>query len=312
MADLSYEYCNIQATYRHGSNDPYFILPRYDDISFVSICVPFGCNFDDIDNLVITANSMTIWRIPFSLIVQLSKVECTNKHKIIYLHDNLFFDGATVNYLDACIPIYKLQYSVIDVYLECKNKIVCSLCIKKVYRKCSMLCDHHVAKNNNAPDKITLRINQYDKHNFKNSCKWSIPNLSNSTGFFIECEKMSAISIIICNINAMTFDEDIVDIYVKKIHSYWTDKHSIALIESLSAILSRDIAKHIETFVDKSSLYWVPFTICKEWYDNVVTCDFIWPDNKFVEFNKEQSGTLYVLKKNALVIECGLCNFAFV
>ena len=232
------------------------------------------------------------------------------------MHDNLLFDGNNVNYPNncSCIPMYLLQCMYFDVYLECNNKIMCSLGIKKTFSKCKIAYNQSNVTTNNVKQNndILQRINQYDKYSFKNSNEWSIPDFSNSTGFFIECDKISAISIFCGSICVMSFDEDIVDIYVKKIHSSWTTLHSIALIESLSTTLSRDIAKYIETLVDKPSLYWLPFAICKEWYKSVITCDFNYTNNVFIMFGKEQSGTLYILKKNAFIIEYGCGNVAFI
>lgn len=243
----------------------------------------------------------TIWEIPFSLLIKLSKIIKDGDYNIIMFPKNIYSNVPSFNGFSSY-----LLYNHVCYKLTTKNNkhILYSTIHKHITIK-NDLKNQYMQDNKNKD--VTEIINNYDHIPFTHEKYVKIPNYkyTNTNGIFIRTNKKLNHIKMYCN-GFILFDycNEMINIAGNIIYQkYWTMQKQHALIQSLKNHIPMDtineIIKHVKDY--EEYFYWIPLSPYNKWsMADICNLNLSRMNNVTIEFDKAYDGDLYVMHQKML------------
>ena len=224
-----------------------------------------------IQSFSVIIGGTAIWKIPFNLIMKLSKVQkktnsdkSINKDSYIIMFPNSLFSD------DNSIKLIALQFHIVGIMVEANDSFNYKLMIKRQYLETE-------ARRTMAQISHEIIINQYKYWTFQNETRelYSIDPENISTGIFIESNLPIKKYILKLNgQNHSEYNRNMIQLYNCLVSKrQWTKAHSMTLNFILRKIIPTELINIIENHCKINEyLYWFPIRAGDSFNDKNTDC----------------------------------------
>ena len=287
-----------------------------DTVNIDTIIIPNSATLNNISMLEISSDYKTIWKVPFDLLMMLSRVSVRDDDTYIQINRNMLFMNGVEN---NDIPMRAMSY----------DKMRVTLVAGSTFEYRIMLLYKHYP--NDMRTKITydrhfMPINQYISNQLKglrtNLRYFTGQEIVMSPGLFVEVNsELLGLNIELDGNDLLNYDKYMIETYGTVIHRDigWSRRHSMALNYSLNSVLPNEIIDIIENNCRKNSkekyVYWVPFKPYRKWNSNDMSSTLCIDQYGSVMLNLTTRkygiiGNVHIVRANFLTVEKSFTSLA--
>jgi hypothetical protein len=264
---------------RYYNKDTIPKIIECDTIKFNQLLISNKIRLNEIHELCVNIGNYTIWKIPFCILLQLSKIMLLDDVYQISINEKLF--GITDNTLlldydikDSGIVFIAMQYSGLSIKLISKNNFDYKMTF--ITRKYETSLRISLAQRSHS---YTIsQICKFEKEITSQICRFEIASQIMIDGIIIVSRDHDLDSMIVSNNNFLLkiLDQDQIDYNIKgvahkiKINEFcWSKEHYLTVHDILKDIFPIEIIHKIcELCFDNNymgNLYWTPFMGFHDW-----------------------------------------------
>lgn len=290
----------------------WFSFPRNSDTFYIeSIVIPIKINVFKIKNFEIKIGGSTIWKIPFSLLLNNVKI-IDEKYYIPFNNDLLgkYNNDALFEIKNKFeIPLAALTYHQVECKLNSDEKFDYELLIENIFYAANERTKLHELQDE-------FLINQYQTFHITGTDNIIIPDHI-STCIYVETSSpLIRYELVLANMVYMKMDDNMISYYDSLISKkkIWTNKHSLTLLFTLKDILPNELIKMIENYVTNSYKYLYKFPIGVDEDSLTGTINFSRLENVKINLMTQDGtneGDVYIKNKNVLMINHGMGGVKF-
>lgn len=259
-----------------------FIIPRIADLFTIHSFI-FELNPSNISLLEINIGGQTIWSIDFDLLMNLCQYN--QKYKTLYVPKDFL--------LKELIPIMALPLHNITINLKSANTINYTI----------RLIEQFVTRRKLELASLSYKIIQYPCIPLSN--RTNLDSMKSVKGFYIIGPKINSVKLLINNLVLFDYTHREIKEFGSCKKSFSYDTKSLYR-HGLLEILPVEMVKHIESFIKKEYIYYIPIGIYNEEHLEIPRIDSV-----ILQFNTNYEGKVIGLDRNILKIGNGMGYIAF-
>lgn len=298
---LNKSYISSIEMVKNVTNQNYPLSSRYDINIIDGIKIHKQYDLNNFETFRFDYNYITIWEIPFSLLIRLSKIIKEGDYNIIMFPKNIYSNNISFNGFSSYLLYCNINYT-----LTTKNNkhINYSTIIKHTIIKHDLKQRY---KQDNEDKDIKEIINNYDHIQFTNKKIIHIQNYKHigANGIFIRTnKKLNHIKMGCKGFDFFDYGHEMINIAGNTIYQkFWTRQKQDALTQSLNKYIPNDtineIIKHVKHY--EEYFYWIPLSPYNKWsMSEICNLNLSRLNDVTITFDKEYDGDVYVMHQKVL------------